>query len=139
MVQRTVLKVDISCQKCKKKLLRAVSGLRGVDKIEADEAKGTLTVTGDADPYEIILRTRKTGKFSEVVTIGPPPPPPKDGPKKPDDKKPTEKKPDQKAQAQFQVQAQAHIHTPHSCPVCDRMAFVQVARWDEPNPSCSIM
>jgi hypothetical protein len=29
MVQKTVLKVDISCQKCKTKVLKAVSALEG--------------------------------------------------------------------------------------------------------------
>ncbi|KAH7520001.1 heavy metal-associated isoprenylated plant protein 43 [Ziziphus jujuba] len=130
MVQRTVLKVDIACQKCKKKLLKAVSGLEGVDKIEIDAAKGTLTVTGDADPYEIIVRTRKAGKIVEVVSVGPPPAPQKqDAQKKPDDKKPEEKKLDPKAD----------IHMPHNCPVCQRINFVQLDRWNEPNPSCSIM
>lgn len=63
----------------------------GVDKIETDAGKGTLTVTGNADPYEIIVRTRKAGKFAEVVSVGPPPAPPKQGgPKKPDDKKPSD-------------------------------------------------
>lgn len=61
----------------------------GVDKIETDEAKGTVAVTGTADPYDIIVRARKAiscaGKYAEVVSIGPPP--------KPDDK---EKKPDNK-------------------------------------------
>ncbi|XP_010940108.1 heavy metal-associated isoprenylated plant protein 2-like [Elaeis guineensis] len=77
MVKRTVLKVDISCQKCKQKLIHAVCGIEGVDKIEVDGAKSTLTVTGDADPIEVIVRARKLGKFAEVVSIGPPPPPPK--------------------------------------------------------------
>lgn len=47
-----------------------------MDKIEADEGKGTLTVTGDADPYEIIVRIRKAGKHAEVVSVGPPRDPP---------------------------------------------------------------
>ncbi|KAG2696197.1 hypothetical protein I3760_07G047400 [Carya illinoinensis] len=86
MVQKTVLKVSINCLKCKQQLLKAVSALQGVDKVEVDEVKGTLTVTGDADPYDIIVRTRKTVKFAEVVSIGPPPAPPKqDGQKKPAD------------------------------------------------------
>ncbi|RZC30415.1 hypothetical protein D0Y65_001808 [Glycine soja] len=76
MVKKTVLKVDISCLKCKRKLLKIVSSLQGVDKIEADEGKGTLTVTGDADPYEIIVRIRKAGKHAEVVSVGPPRDPP---------------------------------------------------------------
>ncbi|KAJ0039536.1 hypothetical protein Pint_28340 [Pistacia integerrima] len=122
MVQRTVLKVDLSCQKCKKQLLKAVSALQGVDKIEADAAKGTLTVTGNADPYEIIIRTRKTGKFVQVVSIGPPPPPPKqDGQKKPEQKAPI------------------HLHNPYSGPLCDRMTVVHVGRHQDPTTGCSIL
>ncbi|RVX16426.1 hypothetical protein CK203_006201 [Vitis vinifera] len=75
MAQRTVLKVDIWCPKCQKKLLQAVSGLEGVNTIDIDATKGLLTVTGEADPYEIIVRARKACKHAEVVTIGPPPAP----------------------------------------------------------------
>ncbi|KAJ0039535.1 hypothetical protein Pint_28341 [Pistacia integerrima] len=122
MVQRTVLKVDLSCKKCKKQLLKAVSALQGVDKIEADAAKGTLTVTGNADPFEIIVRTRKTGKFVQVVSIGPPPPPPKqDGQKKPEQKAPI------------------HLHYPYGCPLCDRMTVVHVDRCQDPTTGCSIL
>ncbi|KAJ9172748.1 hypothetical protein P3X46_015958 [Hevea brasiliensis] len=131
MVQRTVLKVDVSCQKCKKKLLKAVSALEGVDKIEVDEGKGTLTVTGNADPYEIIVRTRKAGKHAEVVSIGPPPPPPKQGPQKKaeaEEKKKEEKKTEQKAQ----------IHDPLTCLQCQRIVVVPMG-YEEPSPSCSIM
>ncbi|KAJ9147047.1 hypothetical protein P3X46_029252 [Hevea brasiliensis] len=132
MVQRTVLKVDVSCHKCKKKILKAVSDIDGVDKIEVDEGKGTLTVTGSADPYEIIVRTRKAGKHVEVVTIGPPPPPPKqpqaqDQQKKPEDKK-EEKKPQQKSQ----------IHDPLTCPQCQSIIVVPMG-YHERSPSCSIM
>ncbi|KAF3441004.1 hypothetical protein FNV43_RR19290 [Rhamnella rubrinervis] len=141
MVQRTVLKVDIECQKCKKKVLKAVSGLEGVDKIETDAGKGTLTVTGNADPYEIIVRTRKAGKFAEVVSVGPPPAPPKqDGPKKPDDKKPSQKKPDDK---KSDPKAPVHMPSHAACPVChsQRINVVLLDRWSnhDPNPSCSIM
>ncbi|KAI3415110.1 HMA domain-containing protein [Psidium guajava] len=126
MVKKTVLKVSIPCQKCKKKLLKAVSALHGVDKIEVDSSKGTLTVTGDVDPYDVVRRARKAGKYAEVMSIGPPPPLPKlDGRKKTE-----EKKPDVKA---------AQIHTPFDCPICQQMAVVHMPRWEEPNPSCSIM
>ncbi|CAI9780549.1 unnamed protein product [Fraxinus pennsylvanica] len=132
MVQKTVLKVDISCEKCKKKLLKAVSGLQGIDKVEVDGAKGTLTVTGEADPYEIIVKTRKAGKYVEVVSIGPHPAPQKqDGPKKAEEEKPNEKKPEEKAQA--------HIHTPFTCPICERIQVIPMTRWEEPSPQCSIM
>ncbi|OMO56946.1 hypothetical protein CCACVL1_26137 [Corchorus capsularis] len=134
MVKKTVLKVDISCHKCKKKLLKAISALQGVDKIEVDAAKGTISVTGEADPYEIIVKTRKVGKFVELLSVGPPPPPPKQEPaKKPDEKKPEPKKDDKKPDPKPQV------HDPSTCPVCHRMSVVYLDRYSEPNPTCSIM
>ncbi|WCJ24976.1 Heavy metal transport/detoxification superfamily protein [Euphorbia peplus] len=148
MVQRTVLKVDISCQKCKKKILKAVSTLEGVDKIEVDEAKGTLTVTGNVDPYKVIIRTRKAGKHNnaEVISIGPPPPPPKppqdQAQKKPEDNKKADqqKKTDEKQQQQ-QPQIH-HFHDPLSYPQYpQRVVFVPMGydSYNQPNPSCSIM
>ncbi|GLT39172.1 hypothetical protein SLA2020_133780 [Shorea laevis] len=108
MVQRTVLKVDVSCFKCKKKILKAVSSLQ--------------------DPYEIMVRTRKAGKFDEVVSVGPPPPPPKpDAQKKSDEKKPDEKK------------AQVHVPQPHTGPICERMALVSLDRHEDPNAASSIL
>ncbi|KAJ8567551.1 hypothetical protein K7X08_019759 [Anisodus acutangulus] len=140
MVQKTVLKVDVSCDKCKKKILKAVSGLPGVEKIEIDEAKGTLTVMGDADPYEVIVRSRKAGKFAEVVSIGPPPAPPKpDGQKKPDEMKPEQKlKP--------QPQPMAHMYGPPPpimpavCACYHRLPHVvHVTYREEHTPQCSIL
>ncbi|KAJ9540747.1 hypothetical protein OSB04_027253 [Centaurea solstitialis] len=76
MVLKTVMKVQV-CDKNKKKILKSISSLEGVNKIEIDVAKGTLTVIGDADPCKIISKARKVVKCAEVVTIGPPPPPEK--------------------------------------------------------------
>ncbi|PIA52754.1 hypothetical protein AQUCO_01000550v1 [Aquilegia coerulea] len=123
MVQKTVLKVNISCQKCKKQILKAVTGLQGVDKVEVDTAKSTLSVTGDADPYKIIGRLRKTKKFVEIVTIGPPPPPPKPGTG--GDQKKTE---EQKKAPEKYPELHAHFYPHHPCQVCDQYG-----------PSCSIM
>ncbi|XP_009791039.1 heavy metal-associated isoprenylated plant protein 2-like [Nicotiana tabacum] len=136
MVQKTVLKVDVSCDKCKKKILKAVSGLPGVEKIEIDGTKGTLSVTGDADPYEVIVRSRKAGKFAEVVSIGPPPAPPKpDGQKMPE-----EKKPEQKPKPQAQMYAPPPPIMPPVCAVCQGITpVVHVTRREEPNPQCSIL
>ncbi|XP_015576255.1 heavy metal-associated isoprenylated plant protein 43-like [Ricinus communis] len=134
MVQRTVLKVDLSCQRCKKKVLKSVSAIEGVDKIETDEAKGTLTVTGNADPYDIIVSTRKAGKQAEVVTVGPPPPPPKQDVQK----KPEEKAEKHKSEAKKPEQKAASIHDPLSCSQCQRIVVVPMG-YQEPNPSCSIM
>ncbi|XP_034683471.1 heavy metal-associated isoprenylated plant protein 12-like [Vitis riparia] len=123
MAQRTVLKVDIWCPKCQKKLLQAVSGLEGVNTIDIDATKGLLTVTGEADPYEIIVRARKACKHAEVVTIGPPPAPSKKAGKE----KPEQKKPDTK------------VHSSDNCPTCQRFAVIYLDRWEEPNVICSIL
>ncbi|KVI08806.1 heavy metal-associated isoprenylated plant protein 43-like [Cynara cardunculus var. scolymus] len=136
MVQKTVLKVQLSCEKCKKKILRSVSGLQGVDKIEIDGAKGTVTVTGDADPYEIILQTKKAGKFVEVVTIGPPPAPPK---------KPEEKKPEEKKQTEKKPEEKVHMHPydnhmRYDCIICQQMGMgCMMTIYEQPNPACTIM
>ncbi|XVF62082.1 hypothetical protein PTKIN_Ptkin08bG0189100 [Pterospermum kingtungense] len=125
MVKKTVLKVDISSYKFRKKLLKAISGLQGVDKIETDAAKGTISVTGDADPYDIIVRSRKAGNFVELVSVGPPPAPQKQEPQK----KADEKKPDPKSQ----------IHNPETCPICRQMSVLYMDRYAEPNMTCSIL
>lgn len=119
--------------------------MAGVDKIEVDEGKGTLTVTGDADPYDIIVRTRKVGKYAQVVSIGPPPPPPKqqDTQKKPEEKRPDpKKKPEEKRTDPVILDPMyhmAHRPIPHKCPVCYQAAVAHMSRWDDPNPSCSIL
>lgn len=108
----------------------------GVDKIEVDSSKGTLTVTGDVDPYDVILQARKAGKYAEVVSIGPPPPPPKqDAKEKPEKKKPEEKKPEEKKPEALA----GHCYMPCDCPACRQMAIVYMPGWEEPDPPCSIM
>ncbi|GLU13764.1 hypothetical protein SLE2022_303780 [Rubroshorea leprosula] len=115
---RTVLKVNISCCKCKKKILKAITSIQGIDKIETDVAKGTVMVTGNADPFEIIVCTRKAAKYAEVDSIGPPPSPSKES----DEKSQTEKDTD------------GH----HTCSVCEPIAIVHVA--DVPcSTPCSLM
>lgn len=101
--------------------------------MEVDGGKGILSVTGDADPYEIIVRTRKAAKFVEVVSVGPPPAPQKqEVPKKPDEKKAEVKKSDQ---------SPAQIQFPLHYPVYEGIRAVPMTRWEEPPPNsqCSIL
>ncbi|PWA52072.1 hypothetical protein CTI12_AA357070 [Artemisia annua] len=106
----------------------------GVDKIEIDAAKDTVAITGDGDPYEIIVQARKAVKCGvEVVTIGPPP-------KKPDEKKPDEKKPgDEKPKDKgcTCIFPPPYIHYPHSCLACRQVAVVHMN--PDPCTTCSIM
>ena len=98
-------------------------GIAGVNTIDIDATKGLLTVTGEADPYEIIVRARKACKHAEVVTIGPPPAPPK----KPENEKPEKEKPDKK------------VPSSDNCRMCQRFAVIHLDQWDEPNVTCSIL
>ncbi|CAM0902183.1 unnamed protein product [Alopecurus aequalis] len=112
MSKRTVLRVDTSCGKCKRKVLLAVSGLQGVDKIEIDSEKGTMTVTGGVDPVDVVEATRrKAGKRADVLTIGPPPSATSNA--KPEEKKkPEQQKPQQWEEKSYMVAAAAERRAP---------------------------
>ncbi|KGN48859.1 hypothetical protein Csa_003365 [Cucumis sativus] len=132
-VTKTVMKLDIACQKCKTKVLKAVTAIEGVDKVETDEAKGTLAVIGTADPFEIVKRTRKAiacaGKVADVVSIGPPP--------KPDEKKPEEKKQEEKKPVDKKPDPPPCPCPPYPCPPYYGSSYVIVPH--ETYPSCSIL
>ncbi|XP_051131820.1 heavy metal-associated isoprenylated plant protein 6-like isoform X2 [Andrographis paniculata] len=91
-----VLKLDLHCEGCAKKVKRAVNHFEGVEKVKADCSANTLTVTGNVDPAWLRERVEyKTKKKVELVS----PQPKKEaaGEKKPDDKadkKADEKKPE---------------------------------------------
>ncbi|KAI3924790.1 hypothetical protein MKW98_031041 [Papaver atlanticum] len=56
-----VVKMDISDEKYKLKAMKSVSGFAGVDSISWDmkEAQKKLTVIGDIDPVDIVIKLRK--------------------------------------------------------------------------------
>ena len=113
----------------------------GVDKIEVDAPKGTVSVTGNTDPYKIIVSARKAaGRHTDVVSVGPPPPPPKpaDAQKKAEEQK---KKAEEEKKKKKAEEANPMFHDPHTCRECQRLVVVQLDRYSryEPNPSCSIM
>ncbi|KAH6806011.1 hypothetical protein C2S51_030842 [Perilla frutescens var. frutescens] len=90
-----VLKLDLHCEGCAKKVKRAISHFEGVEKVKADCDANKLTVTGNVDPAALRERVEyKTKKKVELVS----PQPKKDGggggDKKADEK--TEKKPEEK-------------------------------------------
>ncbi|XP_010679772.2 heavy metal-associated isoprenylated plant protein 2 [Beta vulgaris subsp. vulgaris] len=123
MVQKTVLKVDVSCERCKQEVFEVVSKVEGVNKIEADIEKGTIAVIGDADPYAIITRLRKAGKSAQFVTVGPPP-------------KPEEKKPDPKCPYPYPYS----YSYPYPNGFCDGRPIAMMSLdYQDPPPLCSIM
>ncbi|XP_071690623.1 heavy metal-associated isoprenylated plant protein 3 [Rutidosis leptorrhynchoides] len=91
-----VLKLDLHCEGCAKKVKSSIRRLEGVQSVNADIEGNKLTVIGQVDPTVVKERVEhKTKKKVEIVS----PQPKKDGEKgdkKGDDHKPTEKKIDDK-------------------------------------------
>ncbi|KAI3472044.1 hypothetical protein Pfo_028732 [Paulownia fortunei] len=89
-----VLKLDLHCEGCAKKVRRAISHFEGVEKVKADCAANKLTVTGNVDPAWLRERAEyKTKKKVELIS----PQPKKDGGGAGGDKKADEKS-DKKAE-----------------------------------------
>lgn len=86
-----VLKLDLHCDGCAKKVKKSIRHFEGVESVIADIAGNKLTVTGKVDPTSVKERVEhKTRKKVELIS-----PQPKKDDKKVDDK-PSEKKPDDK-------------------------------------------
>ncbi|GLJ41297.1 hypothetical protein SUGI_0854860 [Cryptomeria japonica] len=94
MSKKIVLKVNIDCEKCKRKVMKTVAGMEGVDSVQVDSKDGKITVIGDADPVSIINKLRKFGR-SDLLSVGPAKEPEKKPAEKKDEKK-DDKKDDKK-------------------------------------------
>ncbi|KAJ6867684.1 hypothetical protein NC652_038790 [Populus alba x Populus x berolinensis] len=107
---KAVLKVELHDEKAKKKAMKTVSGLSGVDSVSIDMKEKKLTVIGDIDPVHIVAKLRKLC-CTEIVTVGPAKEPEK---KKDDPKKQGGQKKKDQDQDQYQVAYQAY--NPHMPP-----------------------
>ncbi|KAH0995792.1 hypothetical protein GBA52_019656 [Prunus armeniaca] len=101
-----VLKTDMHCEGCAKKIKRAVKNFQGVEQVKTECAANKVTVTGKVDPAG--LREKLEQKIKKKVDLISPQPK-KDGggdkkpaaaeekaEKKPEEKKPAEKKTEEK-------------------------------------------
>ncbi|KAG6526398.1 heavy metal-associated isoprenylated plant protein 3-like [Zingiber officinale] len=62
-----VLKVDMHCEGCSKKVIKSVRGTQGVEAVKADAGIGKLTVVGKLDPWK--LRDQVEAKSHKKVEL----------------------------------------------------------------------
>ncbi|KAL5727533.1 hypothetical protein ACHQM5_000717 [Ranunculus cassubicifolius] len=66
--------------KTKQKAMEAVTDIQGVDSILADTKERKLTIVGEMDPVQIVLKLKKIGN-AEIISLGPAKEEKKDGKK----------------------------------------------------------
>lgn len=86
LLQKTVVKLEIYDDRDKRKAMKKVSSLSGINSISIDKDY-KLTVTGDIDPV-IIVRKLKKLCCTELLSVGPAKEEKKDVPKKVEPEKP---------------------------------------------------
>ncbi|CAK9178496.1 unnamed protein product [Ilex paraguariensis] len=111
--KKTIVSVDLLCSKCRKKVMKLISSVEGINSIVLDPSKNTVTVTGEADPVRIIKKVRKFSRSAQIISVGPP-----------KDEKKDEKKNDT-----------AMLSLPRTCQKCDVWYVVS----DDYFPQCNIL
>ncbi|KAL6845286.1 hypothetical protein ACP4OV_024781 [Aristida adscensionis] len=66
---KIVLKVAITCKKCKTCVLSISSKIKGIKSLTYDEEKSTLTVVGEVDVVQVVEALRKKKHPAEVVSV----------------------------------------------------------------------
>lgn len=111
--QEIVLKVDMHCEACARKVTRALKGFQGVESVTADCKGSKVVVKGkSADPVKVWERIqKKTGRKAELISPLPEPP---EEDKKEEPKEPVEEKKKEEPPAVITVVLNVQMH----CDAC---------------------
>ncbi|XP_015958969.1 heavy metal-associated isoprenylated plant protein 7 [Arachis duranensis] len=73
--EEIVLKVDMHCEACARKVAKALKGFQGVEEVSADSKGSKVVVKGkEADPMKVVERLqKKSGKKVELISPLPKP------------------------------------------------------------------
>ncbi|GLJ10185.1 hypothetical protein SUGI_0123630 [Cryptomeria japonica] len=69
-MKKMVLKLCMEDEKRKKRVIKAIAGIQGVDSVAVDTTENMITVEGDADPVCVTDKLRKIG-YTELLSFGP--------------------------------------------------------------------
>ncbi|XP_059432014.1 heavy metal-associated isoprenylated plant protein 39-like [Corylus avellana] len=126
-MKKVILKVSLLEESKKRRGMKSVSGLQGVESISMDSKDQKLTVIGDIDPVDVVSKLRKLC-HTEILSVGPA----KEEKKKEEPKKEEPKKDDKKKDDELLKAYQAYFMAHGYYPAAQQHYFVRSVE-EDPN------